>query len=94
MVILDFSRDIGKLRSEVSQLRRDIASYADSVRGLGRERRDELLEHAERLGTRAKERFATAEERLGRTVGERPIIALLAAVGIGFLLAKLTDVRR
>lgn len=93
MATLDLSRDIGRLRSELAELRRDITGYSRHAGNSGRERRDELLERAERFGSRAREQMTRAEERLGETVGERPLVALLAAIGIGFLIAKLLEMR-
>ncbi len=93
MAQLDLSRDIGRLRDEMAELRRDITAYSRSAREMGRARRDEILERAGQLRARAREHMGPAAEKLERSVGDHPLIALLAAIGIGFLIAKLLEVR-
>jgi hypothetical protein len=94
MATLDLSRDIDRLRSEMDDLRKEIATYSRSARDVGLERGYDALKRAERFGRYARKRMSRAERRLSHDVGERPLIALLAAVGIGFLIAKLLDFDR
>jgi hypothetical protein len=54
----------------------------------------EALERAEVFGRRARKHMSRAEKQLSRNVEDRPLIALLAAVGVGFLIAKLFDMGR
>jgi hypothetical protein len=91
MATLDLSRDIDRLRGEMDALRRDIASHSRSARDIGLARGHDALERAEVFGKRARKRVMRAEKQLSRNVEKRPIIAVLAAIGFGFLIAKLLD---
>ena len=72
------------------------ALHAHAPRGLVCEQsfrpEHDALERAERFGRHARKRVRRAEKQFSRNVEERPFIALLAAIGIGFLIAKLLDI--
>ena len=92
MATIDISKDIDRLRSEVDELRQDVAAYAHSAREMGLARGHDALERAERFGRHARKRVRRAEKQFSRNVEERPFVALIAAIGIGFLIAKLLDI--
>ena len=94
MAMLDLSREIDRLGSQIDELRKDITSYSRSARTLGLTGGHDALEMAERFGRKARRRVERAEKRLSRNVEERPFVALLLAVGVGFVIAKLLDLSR
>lgn len=94
MARIDYSRDIDRLKDEVDALRRDVVSHSRSAREAGLARGHEALERAEMFGRNARKRVARADEKLGHTLEERPVTSLLAALGVGFLIATLLGVGR
>ncbi|KPV40007.1 hypothetical protein AN478_07445 [Thiohalorhabdus denitrificans] len=99
----DLNEEIRALKDDLSSLRSDVSELAEAMREAGRdkasdwrssvqdewnERREELL-HA--LGV-ARDRGRQAEEDLERSIGEHPWTSLVAAFGVGYLLAKITGV--
>lgn len=87
----DFVRDVDKLKSDLEQLRKDVASIAQTFKDLGLAKRDEAFKRAEELGERARTKAAGAEERFSREIEERPFTSVLTAFGIGFIIGKLLD---
>ncbi len=94
--------DLHNLREDFNKLREDMAHLATTLKDLGAERAQETKEQLngqlgnarERLrervgagGHRGKEYY----DRLGCSVSGRPMISLLTAFGIGFVIAKLFD---
>lgn len=94
MAAIDISKDIDRLKSEVDDLRKDVAKFSRSAREFGAAKGHEALGRAEVLGDRARAQMLEAEKRAERSVGEHPIASLLIALGVGFLLAKLLDSAR
>jgi ElaB/YqjD/DUF883 family membrane-anchored ribosome-binding protein len=94
MATLDLSSDLDRLVNQIDELRRDMSSYSRSAKALGLAGGHDALVMAERFGRRARKRVERAEKRLSRNVEERPLMALLLAVGIGFVIAKLVDLAR
>jgi ElaB/YqjD/DUF883 family membrane-anchored ribosome-binding protein len=87
----DIHQELDKLKTDIEALRKDVASMAQSVKELGVQKGQEALTRAEELGERARSRARYAEERFSDEIGERPFVSLLAAFGLGFIVAKLFD---
>ena len=82
------------LREEVAQLRADVASLTDTLRGMARESGDAVRDRArdgvERLESQSREQA----ERAGQAIEERPFTSVVSAFGIGIILGILMDRRR
>lgn len=90
----DISRDIKRLMHDMDDIREEVASMARNVRESSTERGHDALARAEKLRARAREGATYAEKRASEEIGLHPFVSLLAAVGVGFLIAKLLDVGR
>ena len=91
----DLAADIDKLKSDLEELRRDVAAIASGIKALGAAKGEEAFARAEaraeEIGERARASLAATEELLGREIEERPIASLLMAFGVGFVIGKLLD---
>jgi len=94
--------EIDALKADLANLRSDLADLTGAVRDMGYSKagewrsafQDEVNERREdvrRAMGAARDRGRQAEDDFERRVGEHPWGSLLAALGVGFLLAKLTD---
>lgn len=88
---IDITRDVDRLRTEMSEIRKDLKTVSRAIKDLGSEKGQEALERFEHLGNKARRRAMDTEERIEREISERPLVSVIAAFGIGFLLAKLLD---
>lgn len=91
---IDMVRDVDRLRGEMNEIRKDLATLTYAVRDFGTEKSQEALDKLERYGKRARKQMRRTERRIEHQVEERPIVSLVAAFGIGFLFAKLLDAGR
>ncbi len=94
--------ELEALKEDLARLRADLGGLVEALKEAGAERVEGYRERAaeelrrrreaveERLGA-ARERGRQAVEELGEGVGEHPISSLLAAFGVGFILARLLD---
>jgi ElaB/YqjD/DUF883 family membrane-anchored ribosome-binding protein len=89
--------DIGKLRADVADLTRAVKGVAsDHVDGATAGIRDEIRQAREELRRTVNEARDYGEKRVGELegqVGEHPLGSVLAAFGIGFVIAKLMGLR-
>jgi ElaB/YqjD/DUF883 family membrane-anchored ribosome-binding protein len=88
---IEISKDVDRLRKEIDEMRTDLKALTRSIRETGLEKGKEALDQVEYLRRRAGKHAARAEARLERGIEERPFISVVAAFGVGFLLAKLLD---
>lgn len=91
MATSDFSKDVDKLKSDMDELRKDVASIAEALKELGTEKGREAFARAEEIGERARRRASAAEERVSHEIEERPFASVLTAFGVGFVIGKLLD---
>jgi ElaB/YqjD/DUF883 family membrane-anchored ribosome-binding protein len=91
---MELTRDVDRLRGEIDEMRKDLKTLTRSMRDLGAEKGKDALDQVEYLRKRARKHAARAEEHIERGIEERPIISVVAAFGVGFLLAKLLDAGR
>lgn len=85
--------DLTSLRKDVEQLRGDVASLLDSLKGIGIERGREAVSRAKRTGETVRAEAEELQRRAEREIGERPITSVLSAFGLGFLIGMLLDRR-
>jgi ElaB/YqjD/DUF883 family membrane-anchored ribosome-binding protein len=88
---MDLTNDVDRLRGEIDEMRKDLKTLSRTMRDLGAEKGKEALEQVDYLRRRARKHATRAEEQIERGIEERPIISVVAAFGVGFLLAKLLD---
>lgn len=85
------SRDLDELRDEVSKLRSDITDIADTLTKLAgdvvTDGQHRFKQSSERTREKAKDAWSGIEHELE----ERPLTAVAAAFGLGFVLGKLLD---
>lgn len=98
----ELQAELDHLRAEMAKLRADFAGVAEALKGAGKaeaenlkEKSSEFVENAEAemkhlLGI-LREKSKQSVEAVEGKVAEHPFIALLAAFGVGFLVAKLSD---
>jgi len=91
---IEISRDVDRLRSEIDEMRKDLKTLTRTLRDASAEKGKEALDQVEYLRRKAGKHAARAEKRLERGIEERPIVSVVAAFGVGFLLAKLLDAGR
>lgn len=93
-MLSDTSRNIEKLVRDMDDIRDEFASMVRHMRDGGAERGHDALARADKVRARARETARYAEKRAGEEIGTHPFVSLLAAVGVGFLIAKLLDMDR
>ncbi len=97
-------KELDALKADIAQLRGDIVGLTHAVKGAATEKMAESRTHAEdrfrgawqdiehRLADlldQSKATFNKAEQK----VGEHPVGSVLTAFGLGFIIAKLIDMR-
>lgn len=89
------------LQAQIDRLQDDIKAIANSLTRVGKEKVAEgrgrakeeyknLLETGEHYVDVAKDEFGQVEKQIKDTIREKPLTAVISAIGIGFLLAVLT----
>lgn len=100
----EIRKELDALKNDIAQLRKDIAGLTSAVKDVASEKVDATTSQArEKVGSAWEDIERKLNEVLGqgretvRTVeqkiGEHPGGSILAAFGIGFLVAKLLDIR-
>lgn len=104
MAETDLNKEIQTLREDVAKLRADLSGVAGALKDLGKGRveeakstltelaealREELRKGMEGARSRGKRSVETVEEQ----IEQRPLLALLAAFGVGIVLGKILDRR-
>ena len=96
-------KEIDELKADLARLREDIAGLTDAVKGVASERVNDARDKATDSAREAWEDVARrldalasqgreAVDQVGQKVGEHPAGSLMAAFGMGFVIAKLLDV--
>jgi len=90
--------DIGALRRDISALTEALGSvasdYVEEARAKAREKTTEARERVEERVNQVADSGKKAVDDLGDQIGERPITSMLAAAGVGFLVARILDLGR
>jgi ElaB/YqjD/DUF883 family membrane-anchored ribosome-binding protein len=98
----DVQAELELLKSEMSKIRADFAGVAAALKGAGAAEAASLKESTGEFAASVKEQLRHALEEakakgkksvevVEHQVGEHPFITILAAFGIGFLVAKVLD---
>lgn len=99
----DLRKELDKLKADLANLRSDTSNLTHAIRDLGGEKvagmrqsvEDEVQRRRQSLrrGIEAgRERGRRALDEVEEEIGAHPYASFLAAVGVGFILAKLMDV--
>ncbi len=94
--------ELQALKEDLARLRADLGGLVEALKEAGAERAEGYRERVgeelrrrreavERRLDEARERGRQAVEELGEEVGAHPFSSLLAAFGVGFVLARLLD---
>ena len=89
------------LQKQVEQLRADIKAIGSSLQKLSNEKASEvqgrakqeyknLVQAGQHMVEEVSDEFSQVEKQLKDTIRERPLTAVLTAMGLGFLLAVIT----
>jgi ElaB/YqjD/DUF883 family membrane-anchored ribosome-binding protein len=97
MATEDITKELNQLRSDITDLKEDMASLVGAMRTAGieqgRQFYDRAYEKARRTGESVRDKADEAYGAFGRGVEERPLTSVLAAFGTGFVVGMLLDHR-
>jgi ElaB/YqjD/DUF883 family membrane-anchored ribosome-binding protein len=93
----DFTSELNKLKADLSDLRKDVASLVKVLKDAGvdqgRQAYDRAYERARQTGESVRERAEDAYDIFGKEVESRPFTSVLTAFGVGFVAGMLLDRR-
>ena len=98
------SKEMEQLRKDFASLRSDLSGVVETLRNMGAEQGRNAYQRARQAGEQAYgQARATGEQAYGqaraaeqaveREISERPLISVLGAFGVGFLVGVLLDRR-
>jgi len=94
----EVNKELNQLKSDIADLREDMASLVQAMKNAGveqgRQAYDRAYEKAREAGNSARQRADQAYGAFEREVEERPFTSVLAAFGTGFVVGMLLDRRR
>lgn len=90
-------QEMNKIKSDISDLRADMASLINALRDAGieqgRQTYERAYERARHTGETVRSRTDEAYGMLGKEIEEHPLTSVLAAFGTGFVVGMLLDRR-
>lgn len=93
----DISNELKKLKSDIADLRSDVASLVRTLKDAGLEQGqqayDQAYERARQAGESVRARAEDAYDAFGKEVESRPLTSVLTAFGVGFVVGMLLDHR-
>lgn len=97
MATENITKELDQLRSDVADLKDDMASLVGTLKNAGieqgRQYYNKAYEKARSAGDSVRDKADEAYGAFGREVGERPLTSALAAFGTGFVVGMLLDRR-
>lgn len=98
----ELQAELDMLKADMARLREDLGGLVGALKGAGsakasamKEEMGDFVEDAEEKAKKIleilKEKGKAGAHYAGDKVGEHPFIAILAAFGVGFVLAKILD---
>lgn len=93
----DISNELKKLKSDIADLRSDVASLVRTLKDAGLEQGqqayDQAYERARQAGESVRARAEDAYDAFGKEVESRPLTSVLTSFGVGFVVGMLLDHR-
>lgn len=83
--------DTENLKEELAGLKADVTRLTDIIKKMSRDTAVHGRERAKRGAERAKTQVEETLDAFESEIGERPLISIVAAFGIGFVIGKLLD---
>ncbi len=94
----DFDKELDQLRSDMADLRKDMAALVKTMKDAGvsegRHLYEEAAERAKHTRDEARKRAADTYGTLEKEVEERPLTSVLTAFGTGFVMGLILDRKR
>jgi ElaB/YqjD/DUF883 family membrane-anchored ribosome-binding protein len=94
----EITKELDQLKSDIADLRDDVASLVKTLKDAGieqgREAYNRAYERARHARDSVREQADEAYSAIGREVEEHPLTSVLAAFGTGFVVGMLLDRRR
>lgn len=94
----EITKELNQLKSDIADLRGDMASLVKALKDAGidqgREAFNRTSERARQASESVREQADEAYSAIGRAVEEHPLTSVLAAFGTGFVVGMLLDRRR
>ncbi len=90
----ELHKEFEALKADLAKLREDVSELAGAVRQSGADKGRAAYARAQQAGERAWESAAEAERAAERQIAERPMVSVLTAFGVGFLVGLILDRRR
>ncbi len=93
----DLNKDLNKVKSEIANLREDMASLLQAMKDAGVEQGHEYYDRASKrarqTGESIRDRASEAYSTIDRVVEERPLTSVLTAFATGFIVSMFMDRR-
>ncbi len=89
----DHEKDIHALKGDMDSLKADISSLSDSVKHQTRHQARAGYAKAQEYGQKARHQAEHGAQVFEDQIEERPLVSVLTAFGVGFILGKLLDRR-
>jgi ElaB/YqjD/DUF883 family membrane-anchored ribosome-binding protein len=83
------SSDLAELKSSFGQLREDVTTLLKNASGTAKSAAGMLKDRAASAALDLKHRGVESVERVEHKIGQKPLLSVAVALGIGFVLAKL-----
>jgi len=83
--------DITQLKQDVASLKADLSSIANSLKKEAGERARHGYERVREAGEHAADYARSGAHAVEHQIEERPMVSVLSAFGIGFVIGKLLD---
>jgi ElaB/YqjD/DUF883 family membrane-anchored ribosome-binding protein len=89
-----FSSDLEELKTSFGQLREDVTTLLKNASGTARSGAGMLKDRAASAALDLRHRGVESVERVEHKIGQKPLLSVALALGIGFIFAKLFMRRR
>lgn len=84
-------QDISQLKDDMTKLKADLASIASTLKQEAGERARHGYDRVREAGNHAADYARSGAHAVEHQIEERPLVSVLSAFGIGFVIGKLLD---
>lgn len=85
----NYEKEFDQMKDEVQSLRTELKSLAESWKRQAEAQARAGYEKVREAGGRAREQAKAGADALGDQIEERPLISVMTAFGVGFVIGKL-----